>query len=522
MASNFDLKKKEKYKVTDANQTLKRIMKKMLLIILIAGVPIFFVILLIAAVILAVWHDIFGASAASSVAINHYFQFSHVSNGQLMYGGFMHDVAEAMEKILWMIFIKPIIWLLNQVTNVVYFIGSGGVNKQVFTAKSITLSNFPSTYKMFFIALGVSIGLMAVLLGVKLMMIMGERFDQKGIAVRRTFQNVIFVVVSVLLMPFVFYMINNLTDIITAYINKGTSHNYNLGLRIFNASFNNGEHHFTYIPDAWKFTDSGKFNYIICLFAECFMIYVMVLIALNLFIRIFELFFLFCVSPLVVASTVADVDGNLKHFKNWSEITLQKFILFSFIFLAFNIFITSISIFTKVAVLIKSQETRPIFVLLGIFGASIVCIKAPQILNSIVGGQASLMDSLSHLSGLKTASSAVVTGGMGYAAGRMAKKGMFGFSKKNALGGLKKVGQFKKGAVGFAKGSKATIAGATAGIAFGAGVSSSPLHNVKRAANATKQGITKGVNKGKDKLKNLGNRMGDHWIKYYKKGREKD
>ena len=521
LASSFNLKNKRKFKVTNASETLKKVFKKLLMIILLAVVPVFFVILLIVAVILAIWHDIFGAQAVSSMAINHYFHFA-TNNASNSYGGLMDDVVKAMEKILYLIFIKPILWVLNQVTSVIFFIGSGSVNKQIFKG-GVSLANLP---KMYLIALAVAIGLIGVLLGVKLIMVMGERFDQKGVTVRRAFQNMIFVVASVLLMPVVFFLINNLTDIITGYINQSMNNKNNLGLFIFNSSFDNGKQNFTSVPDSWSFHDSSHFNYIVCLFAECFMIYVMILVALNLFIRIFELFMLFCISPIVLVSTVADVDGNLKHFKNWSEITIQKFILFSFIFLAFNIFLTSLNIFTSIATAIPSEPTRPVFVLLGIFGASIVVIKAPQILNSIVGGQASLMDSLSHLSGLKTATSALstsamMTGGMVAGASKLSKKGLFGFNKttRNADGSFstKKVMPLKSGAKGVAKGVMAGVAG----VATTVGVVSHPVHNIKRTGKGLASGSKKATNYSKEGLSNLTKKMTGHWSKYYQKGKGK-
>ena len=353
---------------------------------------------------------------------------NHLGSGATSGNGLLDDVVKAIEKVIYVVFIHPILWFLSQVSTVIFFIGSGSISKKLFNGND-TLAGLPIEY---IVALGIAIGLVGILLGIKLIMIMTEKYQEKGKVYRKTIQNFCFAVITIVLIPIIFFLINNLINWITTFINQKTESNSNdLGLFIFNASFDNGQHHFTYVPDAWNFDDSNHFNYIICLFSECFMIYLLILITLNLFTRIFELFLLYCVSPIVIVATVSDNDGSQKYFRNWLELTLQKFLLFTFIFLAFNTFLTTINLFTQIATAIPTETTRPVFVLLGVFGAGLVVVKAPQILNAVVGGQASLIDSFGQISALATATRGAF--GVGLLGGKVATK-VGRYSKDKALG----------------------------------------------------------------------------------------
>lgn len=97
-------------------------------------------------------------------------------------------------------------------------------------------------------------------------------------------------------------MVNTITQTI---INNGYLSTKDIGF-LFNSSFDNGMHNFTYVPVSLTFNDSGHFNYLICLFSETFMIYILLLINLFLFWRTFELFVLYVISPVVVVSCVSD------------------------------------------------------------------------------------------------------------------------------------------------------------------------------------------------------------------------
>lgn len=439
---------KSKIAILDNSKQLKEIFKKIGIIIGIAIIPIFFLFILIMAIVFMVWHWFWPGGFNHQMVLMHIETLKTLASNNNQVGGLMDDVVKAIEKVIYIVFIHPILWFLNQTTIVVFFIGQGNISKALFK-NNYKIMNLPIEYVVCF---GVAIGLIGLLFGIKMLLIMGERHQDKGKEFRKTMHNFLFAFVGMILIPLIFFMVNNLITWITNFVNaKTTGSSHNLGLFIFNASFDNGTHHFTYVPDAWNFTDSGHFNYIVCLFAEIFMIYMMILICLNLFTRVFELFLLYVISPIVLVSTVVDSDGSNKHFKNWSELTIQKFLLFTFIFLAFNTFLSTISIFTKIAIAIPSTATRPVFILLGIFGSSLVVTKAPQILNAIVGGQASLMDSLASMTALGNATRAIgsagsITAGVGF---KIASKTP-SITSRSFLGKKLENGERKGGLVGHA------------------------------------------------------------------------
>lgn len=396
-------KLKRHFQITTDSQAFKKIFKRLGLIFLMAFGSFFLLFAITTIIVLSIIHQ-FDPTQYGQIMVN-----LKVVNSTTQLGSFVDDAVKAMEAVLYVIFIKPILWILNQTSQVVNFLGSGIVSQKVLFGTKNTFWNVPLE---FWVVLIVAIAIIVILLTIKLIIVMCSHYEKQGAMFRSTITNTLGAIVLMLLIPVIFISINFIVVTITEFIisNSGPKQ-VNLGLWIFNASFDNGFQNFTSVPDTFNFADSEHFNYIICLFAEGFMVYILFLISINLFTRVFELLLLYCVSPLVVGSIVSDTTGNYKTMRNWSNVVLQRFILFFFIFAAYNIFLNSISLFAEISKLIPVKTTRPIFVLIGILGAGVVVIKAPNILNSIIGGEASILDSLSHITGIGTASRGFIVGG---------------------------------------------------------------------------------------------------------------
>lgn len=158
------------------------------------------------------------------------------------------------------------------------------------------------------------------------------------------------------------------------------------------------------------------------------MIYIFLLIALFLFWRTAELLILYVISPVVIVSAIQD-EG--RRFKNWKELTVARFISFNMVFLAYSLFLWSMSVFAEIGNAIPDPTTRPIFTLLGIFAFGIVVVKSPQLLSSLLGGNTSLGDGIGNIMGLKVATNAFMTGGALTVSGVRAS---YNLSKKTARG----------------------------------------------------------------------------------------
>ncbi len=398
-----DVRVNQQTKIVKAHKHLKRFLKYFAIVLAVSYLPLMLFVLMMVVIILGVLHHVdYDGYANAMVGL-------HVVQNKAQLGSFLDDVLKAMEAVLYVIFIKPILWLIGQVSAVINFMGNGIVSSKLLFGTSKTFWNVPIE---FWIVLFVAVVLIAILLIFKMFYIMQVRYELKGVMFRNAFIATFSAVVVILLLPAVFIVINYVVVTITSFIIKQTNQGYvNLGLWVFNSSFDNGLQHFTSVPDAFNFPNSDHFSYIICLFAEGFMVYILFLITINLFTRVFELLLLYCVAPLVVASGVGDSTGQYKTIKNWISITMQRFILFSFIYLAYNVFLSSVTLFASIAKIMPSTATRPIFILLGIFGGGVVVIKAPSILNALVGGEASLIDSLGHVAGLGVAGKGFIAGG---------------------------------------------------------------------------------------------------------------
>lgn len=170
--------------------------------------------------------------------------------------------------------------------------------------------------------------------------------DEKHIKLKATLRNIILLFIAIPTIPIIFFTLNIIVNLLTQAIMQASNFNMqNIGLFIFNSSFDNGVHNFDYVPASWTFTDSGHFNYLMCLFSEGFMIYIFLLISLFLFWRTAELLMLYVLSPIVIVSTIQD-EGRM--FRNWKELTVARFLSFNMVFLAYSCFLWSITVFAEI------------------------------------------------------------------------------------------------------------------------------------------------------------------------------
>lgn len=105
------------------------------------------------------------------------------------------------------------------------------------------------------------------------------------------------------------------------------------------------------------------------------------------------------------------------------------------VFLAYSLFLWSMSVFAEIAKAIPDLTTRPIFTLLGIFAFGIVVVKSPQLLSSFLGGNTSLSDGNGNIMGLKVATNAFMTGGaIAYKGAKLSLKSPKTLYQKSASG----------------------------------------------------------------------------------------
>lgn len=135
---------------------------------------------------------------------------------------------------------------------------------------------------LFIVILSIAGIILVLLLAVRMIEIMLA--DEKHSKLRITLRNMILLFVAIPTIPVIFYTLNIIVNLLTQAIMQASNLQLqNIGLFIFNSSFDNAMHNFTYVPASWTFKDSGHFNYLLCLFSEGFMIYIFLLIAMFLF-----------------------------------------------------------------------------------------------------------------------------------------------------------------------------------------------------------------------------------------------
>ncbi|WDA54970.1 MAG: hypothetical protein PPFGHCPK_01451 (plasmid) [Spiroplasma endosymbiont of Drosophila atripex] len=400
---NFRSKKSQKHKDNSSQELvwiIQKIIQKIGIIFAISFLPIFFLLVIILAVIIAVWHffhpDVY--MGVLNPILN-----DVVLQTNLTANDFVKSVIEAMSAILYVVFIQPILWLLNQFQVIVDFIGGGTLNNKIL----FNNSDWHGVPILFFTVLGISLAILLVLLSVRFIEIKltDKNMSQK---INSTFRSLLLIIPVIVGIPIAFYLLNSLINSITTIIIKsGGTDVKNIGLFIFNSSFTNGLHHFKEVPDSWGFSDSANFGYFQCLCAEGFMVYILLQISAFLFVRVAEQVLLLIIGTLFAIWMVQD-EG--RKFRNWKDLTMNRFISFSMVFVAYTIFLNSISALSEISNIVPSESAKPIFTLIGTFGFGITVIKAPQLLGTIFGGNIGLADGIGNLMGLKASTGAFVSG----------------------------------------------------------------------------------------------------------------
>ncbi|MFU0252155.1 Mbov_0396 family ICE element transmembrane protein [Spiroplasma sp. Moj] len=407
---------------------VNNMIKKMAIFLIIAFLPLMLIAVIIV-VIIAAMMAIFTPDKVNHFTSTHasemFIQYSQTASDS---GGdapswLLGKIMEAVFAILYIIFIKPLLWLLSKFQDIIAFMSGGNLaNRLLF--ENNTAGGVPM---LFIVMLSIAGTILTLLLAARMIEIMLA--DEKHSKLRITLRNMILLFVAIPTIPVIFYTLNIIVNLLTQAIMQASNLSMqNIGLFIFNSSFDNGMHDFDYVPASWTFKDSVHFNYLLCLFSEGFMIYIFLLIALFLFWRTAELLILYVISPVVIVSAIQD-EG--RRFKNWKELTIARFISFNMVFLAYSLFLWSISVFAEIGKAIPDPTKRPIFTLLGIFSFGIVVVKSPQLLSSLMGGNTSLGDGIGNIMGLKVATNAFMTGGALTVSGVRAS---YSLSKKTARG----------------------------------------------------------------------------------------
>lgn len=395
---------------TAVGKIVSNVIKKTAIFIAIAFLPIFFILIVIVAIIGAVVAAI--TQHAHNETINNLINQQHnyselVSNlkssdsGDSAPGWLLGSILDAVFAILYIVFIYPLLWILKEFQNVVYFMSGGDL------ANKLLFSNTKFGVPPLFIAVVILAAfLLVIFIAIRAVEIM--IVEEKANKLKSTLKNFILLIIAIPAIPIVFYTLNMIVNLVTQAIITASGIDYHdIGLFIFNSCFDNGIHNYSYVPANWTFDDHAHFNYLLCLFSEGFMIYIFLLIGLFLFWRIAELLILYVISPLIIISSVND-EG--RRFMLWKDMALGRFISFNMIFLTYSLFLCSMSAFAEISTMIPQAGTRPIFILLGIFAFGIVVVKSPQLLNSIMGGNAALSDGIGNIMGLKIATNAFISG----------------------------------------------------------------------------------------------------------------
>ncbi len=316
-------------------------------------------------------------------------------------GSIEQAIVHAFDDLLLNIFIRPLSWLLDQLIKVIYFIGSGNLSQKLMFDNANSRWGLPP---IFWISIWISLSLIVIFLGYKLIYIMIASYSKQSFLLKTTLRNVICLLLFAPLIPTVFFLANQIIAIIISYLTKGET--INLGLLIFKSSFQNGINiNILSIPNNWNFNDNNNFSYLICIVADFILAYVLVMTVMSLLIRIFELLWLFVTTFFVMMTIIGDTDNSYRYFKNHNNLVIQRWLIFVGMFIAIDLFLNLIPAINHIAQSLKSPVARPVFILLGIFSAAMLILQVPTLISASIGSISSLTDNMGHARNMKKFSS---------------------------------------------------------------------------------------------------------------------
>lgn len=282
--------------------------------------------------------------------------------------------------IIWNIFIKGALILINAFQTVLEYITSDIIFDALFQGKHISIANIPAPFFIFGILSVVIIFMLFFIQYISLLFNDDLSFKERIV---KSLKNSFLAGVFVIIMPIVFYGLAWTFSFFqkSILIAFGVEKNQ-LAQLLYYIGDPHWDGTITEIDDFTTPNNIANYNWITQILGTWSMMIIVVLLGIFIMKIFFELLVLFITGPIAAAMMVKD-DGKI--FRQWKDLVIGKVVIALASLIAFGVFILLMTLFLKLSVNNFSFLTRQLFLVILIIGGGFMVLEIPQAAGALVG-----------------------------------------------------------------------------------------------------------------------------------------
>ena len=408
------------------------------------------------------------------------------------------DLKNAVFQVLYDVFIKGPLYIVAGVGNAITYLTGSKLATDIFNINGDRFG-MPRDFVIFLAIAMTLIVLFMSLLAIKASLSSQVKMELSGM-VNRTVTSLIIIV----LIPVIFFCANflivNLIQIVLGGDLSGQKLANQVGQLGFTDNKNHSNFNFQNTP-----TIDDHYNLFLGASGSFFCLVIFFILGIALIKRIFDLFLLYIISPVVFSTATSSQKWSKVNL--WKDLTIARFVSSLGVVLALNLFLTlEPRLFEAGRAIGNNWFTHTAFALLFICGGAIAVLQSQTIFSNLVGATVGIQDGMAMLTTVKSAGLGTKAGalgmlgvGKGILMGRNRQRFNQNLSigdslKANASGGLAGQGGSHRKIGGVLGVSRATTAGVLAGAGFVAGaITSGRSQGWKNTAQLGVKSVGRGV-----------------------------
>ena len=309
--------------------------------------------------------------------------------------------------------------IVEGIAGVFIWLASGSIIDSIFDLQGHSYSYSVADFDKWLIV-GVSLGVFLFAVFILHTAFKGETKRELAGSVQRF----VLAILIIVLLPIVFFVANFIVSQLITLIFGGTEiTGHTLANDIAKTGWDQGD-----IPSGWDYNDipsyNGGYNLLVGCFGTWFSLFIFFIISLSLIKRLFDIFILYAISPLVFMTAVGS--DRWKRVAIWKDLTIIAF-LSSF---AAMLSLYTFTILTERLNQIVDQQSFSSLIytaakLIIVCGAAVGCYEGQRFFTSIIGGNTSITEGLSALRMFQVAGGATASavGATGRLTGIFRRKG---------------------------------------------------------------------------------------------------
>ena len=352
-------------------------------------------------------------------------------NNLLIVHGIGWKIHNAFWQILYNIFVKFPLYFVAGVGDVIGYLSGRKISNLIFNTQGHKFGIDP----LFLDFLLIAATLMLIFSCTFLIHVALQHTVQKEIG--GLISRVISGLVLILLIPVIFFSANFLVISLIRVLLRNQLSGTDLANQIGNLGWTDNKFHtdwnFWHVPDF----DQG-YSLFLGTFGSFFCLVIFFILGLTLVKRIFDLFLLYVISPVVISTAASG--ARWSKISLWKDLVIARFISSLGIILAVSLFLSlSPRLFVAGKAVGSAWYQKTALSLLFLCGAAVATLQSQQLFSALAGSTVGIQDGLSMLTTLKTSTAGAKAGALG----------LFGLSKGLFKGGLRwknKIGDRLNGA----------------------------------------------------------------------------